>query len=82
MFSKKNLRELQLTDEQMAKYCEFERREKALREVLRRCRIHPTAIDRICSLCDLNLMDMDNLDELEESARREWAAFIINGKKD
>lgn len=82
MFSEKNLNELHLTEEQLAKYREFERKETELRALLRRCRIHPAAIDRICSLCDLNLMDLNNLETLEEEARREWAGFIINNDKE
>ena len=77
LIPKKNLHELHLTDEQMEKYNELEAKANALERVVRLCGVHPTATNKIVMMCDLNKVDMNNLEALEEDVKTEFADFII-----
>lgn len=76
MLSKKNLKELNLSDEQLKKFREFERSEKILRTALRACKVHPSAIDGIISRSDLSKVTEDS-EALRESIRTDFADFIL-----
>ena len=76
MLSKKNLDELKLNDEQLKRYKDFERKEKAFRSVLVKCEVHPMAINKIISNSDLNKVDLNNLEALEENVKETWSDFI------
>ena len=78
MLSKKNLEELKLTEEQLKKYKEFERKRNVFRDILIKCKVHHTAIDKILSQSDLNKVDMNNLEALEENVKETWSDIIMN----
>ena len=80
MLSKKNLEELKLTEGQLEKYKDFERKRTAFRSVLNRCKVHPNVIEKILANSDLNKVDLNNLEALEENIKQTWSDFII--KKD
>lgn len=77
MLNKKNLAELNLNEEQLKKYKEFEAKEKIYRAALQRCNVHHTAIDKIISMSDLNKVPSDNIQELEENIKETWEDFIF-----
>ena len=77
MLSNKNLEELKLNQEQLAKYKEFERKRNAFKIVLKRCKVHPSAIDSILSKSDLNKVDLNNLEALEENIKETWSDMIF-----
>lgn len=78
MLSKKNLEELGLSEEQKAKYEEFEKKEKALRLSLQKCKVSRNAIEGIVKQSDLNRVDLNNLEALEEGIKDMWKEFIFD----
>ena len=77
MWSKKNLDELRLTDNQLKKYRELAYKEELYRETLKKCKVHHTAIEKIISRSDLNMVNPDELSALEENIKETWKDFII-----
>ena len=77
MLSEKNLAELNLTEDQMKKYRNFEQRERMFRSILKKCGVHHSAIDKIILKSDLNKIDMNNLEALEEDVKDTWSDFIV-----
>ena len=78
MISQKNLAELNLTEEQLQKYKELERKERALTTELQKCKVHRSAIPKIIQSSDLNKVDLENLEALDEAIRNEWKEFIFD----
>ena len=78
MLSLKNLTELNLTEEQLQKYKELERKEKALTMELQKCKVYRSAIPKIIQSSDLNKVDLENLEALDEAIRNEWKEFIFD----
>ena len=78
MLSKKNLEELGLSEEQKAKYEEFERKETTLRGALKRCKVSNNAIDKIIATSDLNKVDSEHIEALEEEMKNMWMEFIFD----
>lgn len=77
MLSKKNLEELNLNEDQLRKYKEFEKKRSVFKNTLLKCKVHHTAVDKILSQSDLNKVDLNNLEGLEEDIRETWSDFII-----
>lgn len=78
MISERSLRELNLSEEQLKKYKELEKREKLLRDSLKKCKVHSSAIERIISKSDLSKVDPENIEALEEYIKETWSDFIIS----
>ena len=77
MLSEKNLEELQLSEEQLAKYKEFEEKEHLLRRTLIKCKICNSAIDPIIKRSDLNKVDPEKMEALEEEIKNKWGDYKI-----
>ena len=83
MISRKNVKDLNLSEEQMQIYNNLERKEKALKESLLRCGIRGEPVNKIIASADLNKVNEKDPDLLDSMVREEWGLFIINkwGKK-
>ena len=75
MISEKNLSELGLSEEQKKKLREFEKKENALRNVLKKSGVK-SGIESIIAKSDLNKVDIDHVDALQEYIKNEWKEFI------
>ena len=80
MIPKKNIKDLQLSDEQLQIYMRLEHKEKALKTALKNCGVHSKAIDGIVNNADLNKLP-DNVDILQEQIKETWKDFIVGGNK-
>ena len=78
MINRKNLFELHLSEEQIKKYEELEKRENILRDSLRRCKVHSSAIEKIVFNTDLSKVDPKDRGGLEEYIKETWSDFIIS----
>ncbi len=77
MISNKNLEELKLTEEQLLKYKELEKKEAVLRSCLKKCGVRGAVIEKIISKSDLKKVDVDNTEALEEDIKETWKDFIF-----
>lgn len=73
-----SLRELNLTEEQLKKYKELEKKENVLRTELQRCKVTRNAIPHIIAKSDLNKVDLEHIEALDEAIRNEWKEFIFD----
>ena len=77
MLNEKSLKGLNLTPDQLQNYRELEHKESLFRDALRRCKVHPSAIDKIIAKSDLTRVNPDNIEALEENIKETWSDFII-----
>ena len=67
-----------MSEEHIKKYDELEKRENILRECLRRCKVHSSAIEGIVFNADLSKVDPEDRGGLMEYIKETWSDFIIS----
>ena len=73
-----SLKELNLTEEQLQKYKELQKKEEILRLELQKCKVTRNAIPHIIAKSNISKVDTQNIEALDEAIRNEWKEFIFD----